>query len=187
MDLNIRILKAAAIATSKEQTRYYLNGVAIQSDEKGAYIVATDGHRLLAFRQTEEGGESVNIIIPNDIVAQIKLNKHVEIAELTRESVTHWRIKYCGTYISFAPVDGTFPDWRRIIPSETDGRPAQFNPAYIGDFVKVKKALGANTFAIAYNGDGPALVTFGDDVDGFGAIMPMRANFTIPTRKPSWA
>lgn len=187
MDLNIRLLKAAAIATSKEETRYYLKGVAIQSDEKGAYIVATDGHRLIAFRQSEEGGESVSIIIPNDIVAGIKLNKNIETAELTRESATHWRINYCGTSISFAPIDGTFPDWRRIIPSETDGRPAQFNPTYIGDFAKVKKALGVNTFAIAYNGDGPALVTFGDGVDGFGVIMPMRINTTIPTRKPSWA
>ena len=187
MELNIRLLKAAAIATSKEETRYYLKGVAIQSDQKGAYIVATDGHRLLAFRQSEQAGESVSIIIPNDIVAGLKLNKHVETAELTRESATHFRLDYCGTSTIFAPIDGAFPDWRRIIPSETDGRPAQFNPAYIGDFAKVKKALGVNMFAIAYNGDGPALVTFGDDIDGFGVIMPMRANFTIPARKPAWA
>ena len=189
MELNIRLLKAAALAVSKEETRYYLKGVAVQADAKGAYLIATDGHRLLAFCQSREcyGGEPVNIIIPADIVAGIKLNKHVEIAELTQESATHWRLDYVGTSVIFAPIDGTFPDWRRIIPKETDGKPAQFNPAYVGYFAKVTKALGQGQTAFAYNGDGPALVTFGDDIDGFGVLMPMRINREIPTRAPAWA
>ena len=187
MQINIRLLKAAALAASKEQTRYYLNGVAVQADAKGSYLVATDGHRLLAFRQSTEAHESVAIIIPSDIIAGIKLNKHVEIAELTRESETAWRLDYCGTSIIFAPADGTFSDWRRAVPETTDGTPAQFNPAYVGDMAKVMKALGASICGIAYNGQGPALVTFGEAVDGFGVLMPMCVKADIPTGKPSWA
>jgi len=96
-------------------------------------------------------------------------------------------LDYVGTSVIFAPIDGTFPDWRRIIPKETDGKPAQFNPAYVGDFAKVTKALGQGQTAFAYNGDGPALVTFGDDIDGFGVLMPMRIKREIPTRAPAWA
>ena len=189
MELNIRLLKAAALAVSKKETRYYLKGVAVQADAKGSYLIATDGHRLLAFCQSREcyGGEPVNIIIPADILAGIKLNKHVEIAELTQESESRWRIEYCGTSIVFAPIDGTFPDWRRIAPKETSGELAQFDPAYIGDFAKVTKALGLGPTAFAYNGDGPALVTFGDGIDGFGVLMPMRIKREIPTRPPAWA
>lgn len=188
MEINIRLLKAAAIASSKESTRYYLNGVAVQSSDDGSFLIATDGHRLIAFRQSQESsGESVNIIIPNDIVAGIKLNKHVETAELTRESATHWRLDYTGTSIIFAPIDGIFPDWKRIVPKEATGETAQYNPAYIGDFAKVSKILSNRATAFAYNGNGPALVTFGEDIDGFGLLMPMRSRCDMQTAAPSWA
>jgi hypothetical protein len=193
MEINVRYLKAAAIVASKEETRYYLKGVAVQANEKGAFLIATDGHRLLAFRQTGAcyGGEPINIIIPSDIIAGLKVNKHVEIAELTQDSDNKWRLEYCGTSIVFAPIDGTFPDWRRIVPKETTGETAQFDPAYIGDFAKIAKALGCggHCVKIAHNGGSPALVTFGDDIDGTGVIMPTRANYgsTIWQFAPEWA
>lgn len=193
MELNIKLLKAAALATSKEETRYYLKGVAVQADAKGVFLVATDGHRALVFRQAAEcyGGEPINIIIPNNIISGIKLNKHVDLAELTQDSPTHWRLEYCGTSVVFSPIDGTFPDWRRIVPKETNGELAQFNPSYVGDMGKVAKALGQSdaAVAIAHNGESPALITFGDDVDGFGVLMPTRANYrsTVWDKAPAWA
>ena len=192
MELNIRLLKAAALAASKEETRYYLKGVSVQAGPRGLYLIATDGHRALAFRQSGDALPEVNIIIPADIIAGIKLNKHIDEATLTRESDTHWRIDYCGTAVTFAPIDGTFPDWRRIVSKETSGALAQFDPAYIGDFAKVAKVLGSNARAgvrMAHNGDGPALVTFGDDIDGFGLLMPTRASYgsTVWQTAPEWA
>jgi DNA polymerase-3 subunit beta len=191
MELNVKYLKAAAIVASKEETRYYLKGVAVQAGDKGAFIVATDGHRAMAFRQSAEAQAPVNIIIPADIIAGIKPSKYVEIAELTQESENRWRIDYCGTSIVFSPIDGSFPDWRRVVPKEISGETAQFNPAYVGDFAKVAKALAAkgHCVKIAQNGQGPALVTFGDDIDGFGLLMPTRANqgSTISDRAPDWA
>ncbi len=126
MEINIRLLKAANLAADKEQVRYYLQGVAVQADARGSYLVATDGHRLLAFRQSSEcyGGDPINIIIPSDIIAGIKLQKGLEVAELTQDSDKAWRLDYCGTSIIFAPIDGTFPEWRRAVPDTTDGKPA---------------------------------------------------------------
>ena len=191
MELNIRFLKAAALAVSKEQTRYYLTGVAVQVGPRGAYIVATDGHRALAFRQSGDDLPEINIIIPADIIAGIKPPKGVDIVYLTKESESRWRIDYCGASISFAPIDGTFPDWRRIVPKETSGETSQFNPAYVGDFAKIAKALGRGEPCVkmAHNGQGPALVTFGDDIDGFGLLMPTRANYgsTVWQTAPEWA
>lgn len=195
MELNVKLLKAAAIAASKEETRYYLKGVAVQADARGAFVIATDGHRALAFCQSREPheGATVNIIIPSDIVAAIKPNKYEERATLTQESATHWRLDYCGTSVIFAPVDGTFPDWRRICPKEASGETAQFNPEYVGGMAKAAKALGVKSASgairMAHNGEGPAIVTFGDDIDGFGLIMPTRANYGRDnyTTTPSWA
>lgn len=188
MELNVKYLKAAAIVASKEKPlRHYLTGVAVQAGDNGAFIVATDGHRALAFRQTSEAQAPVDIIIPTEIIAGVKPHKGVDIVYLTRESENRWRIDYCGASIVFSPIDGTFPDWRRLVPKAVSGETAQFNPAYVGDFAKVAKALAAkgHCVTIAHNGNGPALVSFGDDIDGFGLLMPRRAQAS--EKAPDWA
>jgi len=191
MELNVKYLRAAVIVASKEETRYYLKGVAVQAGDKGAFIVATDGHRAMAFRQSAEAQAPVDIIIPAGIIAGITVNKHVERAHLTCVGENLWRIDYGSTSVVFSPIDGTFPDWRRVVPKEISGETAQFNPSYVGDFAKVAKALAAkgDCVKIAHNGGGPALVTFGDDIDGFGLLMPTRANqaSTVWDSAPSWA
>jgi len=189
MLINIKLLKAAAIAVSKEETRYYLNGVCLQADEKnGVIFVATDGHRLLAFRQSETyEGEALNVIIPNDIIAAIKLNKKIDDGELTRDG-DKWTLEYSCFSVYFKMIGGDFPDWRRFVPSECDGKPAAFNPKYYGDFEKVAKILErtGSCIQISYNGEGPSLIGFGDDVDGFGVIMPYRTRIN-ELNKPDWA
>ena len=189
MELDLKLVKAAAICASKEETRYYLKGVAIQASAKGVFIVATDGHRLAAFKQLQGyDGESFNIIIPLDIIAKIKLNKKDPFATLKLADglLNQWSITHDGSTITFSVIDGTFPDWQRIIPSELNGKTAQFNMTYLGDFAKVAKALtGSETsVSIAHNGDGPALLSFGDEVDGLGVLMPFRKSIQVKT--PNW-
>ena len=178
MQVNIRFMKAAVIAASNEHTRYYLNGVSVQSDESNLFYVATDGTKLVALRQDHDG-TAVNIIIPTDIIAGIKLDRRKgDIGVLTRDGETAWRLEYAGKSIIFAPIDGAFPDWRRVVPREYSGKAAVFNPEIYGSFAKIAKALGVSpgVVSILQNGDGPALIGFGETVDGFGVIMPKRSN-----------
>lgn len=184
MKINVNYLKAAAIVASKEAVRYYLNGVAIQANDKGVFIVATDGHRACVFRQSEAHDSApIDIIIPSSAINALKTKE--DTVDLRKINDTQYMI---GN-IAFEPVDGTFPDWRRIVPKETSGETAQFNPAYVGDFAKVAKALnkGASVL-IAHNGYSASLVSFGPDIDGFGLLMPkMRHGQVIVNTAPSWA
>jgi DNA polymerase-3 subunit beta len=179
MKINVNYLKAAALVTSKEETRYYLKGVAIQASGKGVFIVATDGHRLTAFRQAETyDGAPVDIIIPIETVNALK----------TKEETVELNGNILGNII-FTPIEGTFPDWRRIVPKELNNETAQFNLTYLGDFAKVAKALGKGTpTCVNHNGYSAALISFGPDVDGFGLLMPTRLKFTgMNDLPPSWA
>lgn len=181
MQLNVNYLKAAAIVTSKEEVRYYLKGVAIQANDKGVFIIATDGHRALAFRQSDSyRGQPIDIIIPTEIVNSLKTRE--ETVELSNGS--QWSL---GNLL-FNPIDGTFPDWRRIAPSSISNEVAQFNCSYLGDFAKVAKALGKGINPhIGHNGPGPALITFSSDIDGFGLLMPMRIINSNNLSTPLWA
>jgi len=183
MQINVNYLKAAVLAVSKEETRYYLKGVAIQANETGVFIVATDGHRAVAFRQSETyDGAPIDIIIPSDTVNALKTKE--ETVELGKINGAQYML---GNMI-FEPIDGTFPEWRRIVPKEPSGEIAQFNLSYLGDFAKIAKALGKGTPArVAHNGNAAALITFGPDIDGFGLLMPMRVQFAGMDSAPSWA
>jgi DNA polymerase III sliding clamp (beta) subunit (PCNA family) len=166
------LLKAALLCASTEQTRYYLCGVHLATS---GHMVTTDGHRLFCAKLTE--AVPADIIIPLETVkAALKLApKRAETIELNGNTLGG---------IVFTPVDGTFPDWRRVIPPADgfkpgeDQTPAHFNPDYIYDLGQMSRALGSKTgvtFRIhAWDNTSPHGVTFAGREDCFAVIMPMR-------------
>lgn len=189
IQFDFRALKAAAFCVSSEETRFYLKGVFAEYKDGNLLLVATDGRRLIAVHPDSNGpaphGPAFEIIIPSDVIARIKLGRRDTMGDLVCEA-GQWALHYDGLKIGFTPIDGTFPDWRRIVPSETSGDTAQFNAAYLVDFAKASKMLGGDTRpVVAYNGEGPALIGFQSDIDAFGVLMPFRASI-VPTTPPAW-
>ena len=168
------LLKAAVLFTSKEEVRYYLKGVSIQATIATVKVAATDGHRLFVARVCqEENTEAFSIIIPSDTIATATKGAKYPLA-LSKLSENQWRL---GDTI-FTPIDGTFPEYSRIVPTSVSGETAQYNPEYVAALGKANKLLGgSNTATIGYNGKNPALVT-GDGYKAHNAIaviMPMRS------------
>jgi DNA polymerase-3 subunit beta len=189
VQFDFRALKAAALCASNEETRYYLKGVFVEFNDAGLLTVATDGHRLLVARphySVEMPNQPhFGIIIPLDVIARLKISRNQNYGDLVCEAGA-WRLAYDGLSIGFKPVDGTFPDWRRVVPREISGETAQFNPAYMVDFAKAAKAMGGDARpTIGYNGEGPALITLQADIEAFGVLMPYRASI-VATTPPGW-
>jgi hypothetical protein len=173
--LSPELLKAAVLFTSKEETRFYLKGVSIQATLATVKVASTDGHRLFVARVCqEENIETFSIIIPSEAIATAtKGAKHS--LDLSKLSDTQWRL---GDTI-FTPIDGTFPDYSRIVPTSVSGETAQYNPEYVAALGKANKLLGgsAENVTIGYNGSSPALVT-GSGFKAHNALavfMPMRS------------
>lgn len=193
--IDLRAIKAAALAMSREQTRYYLNGVCMEIDlTHGAIAVATDGHRLIACLAAEAGtlptmDAARSIIIPADTVKRIKIKRKVFDAELRDNGDGTWSI-LCGSDIySFCPVDGTFPEWRRALPRHSKpGARAHFNPDYLADF-KAAAAVydkGAEPCVIDA-GEAPAWIRFPEHIPAIGVVMPKRCGFASHMETPAWA
>ena len=192
--IDINLLKAAATVCGKEETRYYLNGVCVDVRVDDITCVATDGHRIAAFNDKatwDEGEEPTPfvIIIPSEIVAEIKLFKPVPYGTITPAADGKYLLQYCGRDYLFRPLDASFPDWRRIIPGEVDGKTAQFNPKYLADFGKISKALGdkEGRVYVYHNGGSPAPVYF-PGVEGVSyvcAVMPYRLS-APEYERPAW-
>jgi len=197
---DIRALKANAIAASNEETRYYLKGVCVEHTPDGPIFVATDGHRLIATRHDwgiDRTTYFARVIIPLSLIKRIKINRKIDQAtmtiELKEKGAIAISIYYAGaTYIENA-IDGTFPDWRRVIPrEEPSNAPSQYQAQYIEEFRDAMVILaGGKTDAqprIAHNGDNPAIVDLGDNgrLQSFGVIMPYRIRRDFITVAPEW-
>jgi|GEM_PF-4453854 len=103
--------------TSKEETRYYLNGVCLECDGKTLRATATNGH-MLGTRVLTLPSEAPTFatIIPNAAVTALRL--------LAKGREVDMRVGDKGISFAFAdrialvtkPIDGAFPDWRRVVP-----------------------------------------------------------------------
>ena len=191
-----RTLKAALICTSTDETRYYLKGVAVQLDGDKLFIVATDGHRLIAmqpeFTIERDDTDATNradfgsVIIPADIVKNLKLNKYVDDCTLTIDA-GKGEIEHCGQSFKFGFVDGSFPEWRRVIPPNITGELAQFDARYIGELPKICAAFGdkQTKIGIEHNGDSPAFIALNLPMPYVCLLMPYRGT-KEPAALPSW-
>lgn len=113
-----RLFDLTAFAQSTEETRYYLNGVYLHNVDGKLTTVATDGHRL-ALANCDTATEIKGVIVPRKTVAEI--GKVIETGLVT-VSVSETKIKFENgpTVIVSKVVDGSFPDYTRVIPAGTD-------------------------------------------------------------------
>lgn len=189
--INLRVLAAASAFASKEPERYYLNGVCVEFAERGATYIATDGHRLVAYRDDLQAGEKDNellgpFIIPTPHAKPHKIGKDEDgLAKIF--GTGRLTIAYMFVDVTFSPIDGTFPDWRKTVPkAAADGTLAQFNLTYLASFDKFAKALALSAPFIAHNGGAPAFVWF-NDTRCVGVVMPMRFAEQIGRVPEQWA
>ncbi len=185
IEISLTVLKAVNEFASKEETRYYLNGVYVQSTDEGLTYVATDGHTLLAHNHEVNGEWRGELIIPKDVIKNLKPGRGVETGILDDKGNGKFSIQFDSQEIGFQAIDGTFPDWRRVLPTESSGESAQFNGLYLAKYEKVAKLLGGSP-VIHHNGLGSALVTFKDLHDTVGAIMPIKKPREFPDATQWW-
>ncbi|MFY0682061.1 MAG: DNA polymerase III subunit beta [Thalassovita sp.] len=118
-----RLFDKSKFAISTEETRYYLNGVYLHvTDSDGGKVlraVATDGHRLARIdADLPMGAEDMaGVIVPRKTVGELrKLLDDDEM--LIAVSVSETKIRFATPNITLTSkvIDGTFPDYSRVIP-----------------------------------------------------------------------
>lgn len=213
------IIKAAYVAQavqfmSKEETRFYLCGLHICANPTGgARIVATDGHLLGIFHDAGGIADAPGIWpISKTLLASCKPQKTdygrrwVVLGESRAVVALANTAQVAGEVAAnlpsnivhqefIAPVDGTFPDYARIVPvpsvPETGWAADHFNPALLEramspaywaeDGERRKHPLSVVVYSSAVGS--PAVVKVSERHDFFSIIMPTRAvgDHTLPS------
>ena len=132
-----RLIDKTRFAISTEETRYYLNGIYLHAAESGGKpvlrAVATDGHRLAqAELPLPKGAKDMpGVIVPRKTV--LELARLVEDAdgdvriELSQSKI---RVTTARVVLTSKLIDGTFPDYQRVIPQGNDKRMEVDNTAF---------------------------------------------------------
>ena len=122
-----RLIDKTQFAISTEETRYYLNGIYLHTagtaKAQTLRAVATDGHRLaqVELRMPEGAHGMPGIIVPRKTVGEVQRLVENSEAEVSIE-LSQGKIRFVlgDVVLTSKLVDGTFPDYGRVIPANND-------------------------------------------------------------------
>lgn len=187
----------AAPFCAVEDVRFYLKGILVEPHEDGgAVLVATNGHIAICVRDAAAEVEDVPVIVSptKDALAHLSRSKTGKLVVNDDPVRRQLSVTTTAGEVKFiqpepAIVDAKFPDWRRIIPAESDlmpGRLGSFSTEYIDlvhsvlakrhTYVRWWGTQSIDTCAV-FRATGPA-------IDAFGIVMPARTDLTTPL--PKW-
>tara|TARA_R110001592_G_scaffold3525_5_gene19797 strand:- start:2417 stop:3547 length:1131 start_codon:yes stop_codon:yes gene_type:complete len=121
------LIDRTKFAMSTEETRYYLNGIYVhEADNDGVKVlraVSTDGHRLARFEMPlPEGAAGMpGVIVPRKAVGELR--KLIEdAADVIQITLSENKIRFSFDHVVLTSklIDGTFPDYQRVIPQGND-------------------------------------------------------------------
>jgi len=123
----IALIERTRFAISTEETRFYLNGIYLHAAKDGKQerlrAVATDGHRLARYElDLPDGAKDMpGVIVPRKTVAELR--RLLEDADGAIEiglSDTKVQFTFSGVELTSKLIDGSFPDYQRVIPTSND-------------------------------------------------------------------
>ncbi len=121
-----QIIDKTRFAISTEETRYYLNGIFLHVSDDPLPVLkaaATDGHRLARVTVTRPDGADgmPDVIVPRKCVAELrKLLDEIDGSVGVSLSATKIRFDLGQALLTSKLIDGTFPDYSRVIPTGND-------------------------------------------------------------------
>jgi DNA polymerase-3 subunit beta len=121
-----QIIDKTRFAISTEETRYYLNGIYFHVSDEAQPVLkaaATDGHRLARVTVPRPDGAQgmPGVIIPRKCVTELrKLLDEVDGTVQASLSESKIRFGLGNAVLTSKLIDGTFPDYSRVIPTAND-------------------------------------------------------------------
>jgi DNA polymerase-3 subunit beta len=118
-----QIIDKTKFAISSEETRYYLMGIFLHVADDMLKAAATDGHRLARVTVPKPDGADgmPDVIVPKKCVLELrKLLDEVEGTVEVTLSATKIRFVLGHAVLTSKLIDGSFPDYNRVIPTAND-------------------------------------------------------------------
>lgn len=119
-----RIIDKTHFSMAQQDVRYYLNGLLLEVDSGSIRAVATDGHRLATSttQQDQEQEARKQVIIPRKGVIELQRLLDGEGDIKIGLGANHIQVKLQSVCFTSKLIDGRFPEYGRVIPSDTSNQ-----------------------------------------------------------------
>ncbi len=178
------LIDRTRFAISNEETRYYLNGIYLHAAESDGVsvlrAVATDGHRLARFEMPlPEGAKDMpGVIIPRKAINEIR--KLIdEAGDAIEIGLSDNKLKFTFDHVTMTTklIDGTFPDYERVIPKNND-KFLEVNPAAFASAVdRVSTISSEKSRAVKLTLNGKTMTLSANSPDSGSASEEIEVRF----------
>ena len=182
-----RLFDKAKFAISTEETRYYLNGVYLHVAEndgkKLLRAVATDGHRLARIDEPAPDGADgmADVIVPRKTVGELRklLENDDDVIEM---SVSETKIRFASgdVVLTSKVIDGAFPDYTRVIPTNNELKLTVDAARFAGAVDRVSTVSSERTRGVKLSLDADRLVLSVNSPDTGSATEELEVAFDAP-------
>ncbi len=184
-----KVLLAMNIFTSRDDSRFVLNGVCLEVLGKNCFVVASDGRRIAAMKHGEviEQPEKKTRVIIRIEPAMLKAmpksenNYNDDVVVTILEKTAQFSVLgKSGVKFESELIEGSFPTWRQVIPKGKLSSPIDpsFNWRLLEGFVKAAEIISGksdNAIVVRQKDElSPMLIMFPSSQLFVGALMPIR-------------
>ncbi len=115
-----RAIARVLFAVSTEESRFQLNGALLKINDGGIELVATDGHRLALVEHDLDGGVAgEGVLVPRKALQELQRFESDGEIEFSRND-HHLSFRLEGRELICRILEGTFPDYERVISKDND-------------------------------------------------------------------
>lgn len=180
-----RLIDKTRFAISTEETRYYLNGIYFHIAEGGEAptlrAVATDGHRLAQSELPRPAGAEgmPGVIIPRKTVHELQrlIEESAETVDVA-VSASKIRFEIGSVTLTSKLIDGTFPDYGRVIPQGNDKELRVANADFMSAVDRVSTIASERGRAVKLNLASGKLVLSVNNPEGGSATEEIDVTYT---------
>ena len=155
IDHNIfaEMIDRTAFAVSTDETRYNINGFFMQKEAERIRLVTTDGHRLALIDRefTTIPVETAGVILPRKGVVELRRLFEEEgsfLFGITDKTAT---VKKDTTLMNIRLIEGDFPDYKQVIPTDNDKEAVLERPAFLESLKRVSILASDRIKGVKFN------------------------------------
>ncbi len=178
------LIENTRFAVSTEETRYYLNGIYIHlADGHILRAVSTDGHRLARSQMDMPANAEMmpSVILPRKAVGEMsKLIDEFEGDVNIGMTDTRARFSFGTVEVTTKLIDGTFPDYQRVIPTENNNIMTVSVSNFKESVDRVSTISAEKSRSVKMRLEGGALTLFASSPDAANATESLEADYNGP-------
>lgn len=174
------ILQKTSYAASTDESRAILNGSLMSFKDGKLTVVCTDGRRLaLVEKEVDDSGSvDIDIVVPTKTVNELIKTLGEDGDVLIKSSSTQVAFEFENIFIISKLIDGTYPNYRQVIPSQCEERIAVDREMFQAAIRRVSLMLDdqASSLKIVIRENKLELVTSSPEIGESHEYLPVKYN-----------